>query len=193
VFDGNVQLLTHTATLLNFGRIDVSGNDGAWFNFNSGISDKGREAVKAMEAGNIVVNLVNPSPKLLGDVLDTTARPFLVTLTGAAPPDPALIKRMNQKNTLLLFECDPADPQGCVGRLLDLKKQFGDSDNLVVSVRSGGNTDAAKRAIYMALVKAGWTMNEIYAVFGAGAGSGGGRGGGGNLSRLVPQPARSGM
>jgi hypothetical protein len=194
VFDGNILLLIHTATLLNFGRIDVASNDGAWFNFNSGVSDKGREALKAMEANNVVVNLVNPSAKLLNDMLDATSKPFLVTVTGTAPIDQALVARMNQKNTLLLFECDPADAQSCVTRLQNYKKQFGDTDNLVVSMKTGtaDQIDAAKKTIYLNLVKNGWTKEQIYAVFGANAG-GGGRGagaGGGNLSRLSPPPAR---
>jgi hypothetical protein len=194
VFDGSIPLLIHAATLLNFGRIDVASNDGAWFNFNGGVSDKGREALKAMEANNIVVNLVNPSAKLLNDMLDGTSKPFLVTVTGTAPIDQALIARMNQKNTLLLFECDPADAQGCVTRLQNYRKQFGDTDNLVVSMKTGtaDQIDAAKKTIYLNLIKNGWTKEQIYAVFGTTA-AGGGRGagaGGGNLSRLSPPPAR---
>jgi hypothetical protein len=189
VFDGSIPLLTTTATLLNFGRIDIATNDGAWFNFSSGLSAQGREAVKTMEANNIVVNLINPSAKLLGDMLDATTRPFLVTVTGAAPIEQALITRMNQKNTLLLLECDPADAQGCVSKLQNYKKQFGDSDNLVVSMKAGAadKIEAAKRTIYLALIKNGWTKDAIYAVFGASAGAGGrGGGGGGNLAKLAP-------
>jgi hypothetical protein len=174
--------------LLGFGRVDVAANDGAWFNFNSGVSAQGREAIKAMEANSITVNLINPSSKLLSDVLDATARPFLVTVTGSSPIDQALISRMNQKNTLLLFECDPADVQGCTSKLQNYKKQFGDSDNLVVSMKSGANQEDGKKSLYLALIKSGWTKDEVYAVFGASAGGGGGRGGGagGNLSKLVP-------
>ncbi len=189
VFDGSIPLLTHAAAVLGFGRIDVIGNDGAWFNFNSGVSDRGREALKAMETGNMTVNLVNPSAKLLGDVLDATSRPFLVTATGTTPIDPALAKRMNQKNTVLLFECDPADAQGCVAKLQNYKKLFGDTDNLVVSMKAAtpAAVDQAKQTLYLALVKTGWTKDEIYAAFGASSG-GGGRGGagGGNLSKLAP-------
>lgn len=190
VFDGSIPLLVQSAALLNFGRVDVVTNDGSWFNFNSGISSKGREAVKTMEANNIVINLVNPSSKLLGDALDATSKPFLATVTGDSPIDQALIARMNQKNTLLLFECDPVEAQGCVSRLQNYKKQFGDADNLVVSMKTSQATqmDAAKRTIYLSLIKNGWTKDQIYAIFGTSA-SGGGRGGGaagGNLSRLSP-------
>jgi len=195
VFDGSIPMLIHTATLLNFGRVDVIGNDGAWFNFNSGVSEKGREAIKVMETNNIVLNLVNPSAKLLGDTLDATARPFLVTVTGSMPIDQALIARMNQKNTLLLFECDSADAQGCVTKLQNYKKQFGDTDNLVVSMKSGApdRIDEAKKTVYLTLIKSGWTMEQIYAVFGQSAGGGGrGAAGGGNLSKLAPPRATGG-
>jgi hypothetical protein len=188
IFEGNIPLMTASTSLLGFGRVDVAANDGAWFNFNSGVSAQGREAIKAMEANSITVNLINPSSKLLSDVLDATARPFLVTVTGSSPIDQALISRMNQKNTLLLFECDPADVQGCTSKLQNYKKQFGDSDNLVVSMKSGANQEDGKKSLYLALIKSGWTKDEVYAVFGASAGGGGGRGGGagGNLSKLVP-------
>jgi len=195
-FDGSIPFLSQTATLLSFGRVDVPAKDGAWFNFNSGVSAKGRDAVKAMEAGNIVINLVDPSSKLLGDLLDATARPFLVTVTGNTPIDQSLIARMNQKNTLLLFECDPADAQGCVTRLQNYRKLFGDADNLVVSMRTNDRTEEAKKTIYLALIKSGWTKDQIYAVFGQTAtpAAGGGRGGGaGNLSRLTPATGRGGQ
>jgi len=199
VFNGSIPQLLQASALLGFGRIDVATNDGAWFNFNSGVSAQGREAVKAMEANNIVVNLINPSAKLLGDLLDAATKPFMVTVTGTVPIDQALIARMNQKNTVLLFECDPADAQGCVNKLQNYKKQFGDSDNLVMSVKAAASDriDAAKKTLYLALIKSGWTKEEIYAVCGvtvATGGGGGGRGGGpqgGNLSKLSP-PAQGG-
>lgn len=198
VFNGSIPMLLQASALLNFGRIDIASNDGSWFNFNSGVSVQGREAVKAMEANNIALNLVNPSAKLLGDMLDVTTKPFLVTATGTAPIDQAMVTRMNQKNTLLLFECDAADAGGCVNRLQNYKKQFGDSDNLVMSVKRAPseNINAFKKTLYLTLIKSGWTKEEIYAACGvtvATGGGGGGRGGGpagGNLSKLSPPPAR---
>jgi hypothetical protein len=182
IFDGNVPMMATTAALLNFGRIDVVSNDGAWFNFNSGVSDKGREAIKAMEANNVTVNLVDHSTKLLKDVLEVTTKPFLVTLNGPATIDSSLFSSMNKKNTLLLLDCNPAEVTKCVDRLQAFRKLFGDTDNLVLSMRSGDKTEEAKKALYMALVKNGWTKDEIYAI--AGAGSGNQQGG--NLSRLMP-------
>jgi len=191
IFNGNIPMLLQASTLLGFGRLDVSANDGSWFNFNSGVSAQGREAVKAMESNNIVVNLIDPSEKLLADMLDASARPFMVTVTGMAPISAPLISRMNQKNTVLLFECDPADANGCAGRLQGYKKQFGDSDNLVMSVKRAptDRTDAFKKSLYLALIKGGWTKEEIFAVCGVTVAGSGGRGGGpanGNLGKLSP-------
>jgi hypothetical protein len=190
VFDGSIPVLVQSASLLNFGRVDVASNDGSWFNFNSGVSAQGREAVKAMEANNISLNLIDPSAKLLGDTLDVTTKPFLVTVTGTAPIDQAMVTRMNQKNTLLLFECDPADAAGCANRLQSYKKQFGDSDNLVMSVKRAPSEsiDAFKKTLYLTLIKSSWTKEEIYAVCGVTVAPSGGRGGaaGGNLSKLSP-------
>jgi hypothetical protein len=190
VFDGSIPVLVQSASLLNFGRVDVASNDGSWFNFNSGVSAQGREAVKAMEANNLSLNLIDPSAKLLGDTLDVTTKPFLVTVTGTAPIDQATITRMNQKNTLLLFECDPADAAGCANRLQSYKKQFGDSDNLVMSVKRAPSEsiDAFKKTLYLTLIKSSWTKEEIYAVCGVTVAPSGGRGAaaGGNLSKLSP-------
>ncbi len=192
VFDGSVALLAQTAAALNFGRVDIAGNDGAWFSSSGGVSAQGLEAVKAMEAANVTANLINPSAKLLGDMLDATTRPFMVTVTGAATVDQALVSRMNQKNTVLLIECDPANAASCVSTLQRYKQQFGDSDNLVMSVKTAAAdvVDAAKRTLYLTLIKNGWAREEILPVFGVSApASGGGRGGaaaaGGNLSRLA--------
>jgi hypothetical protein len=187
LFDGNVGLMQELATTLDFGRVDVVKNDGLWFNFNSGVTDKGKEAIKAMESGNVVLNLINPSSRLLGDVLDATAKPFMVTVTGSTPVEAALIARMNQKNALLAIECIPAEVQGCVNRLEDARKQFGDKDNLLLLFSTGEKIDEAKKSLYMSLVKNGWTKDEIYAMVGVSP-AGGTPGGRGNLSKVLPAP-----
>lgn len=190
LFEGNVALLETTATLLDFGRVDVVKDDGIWF--DGGLTPRGREALKAMEAANIAVNLVNPSARLLADMLDAAARPFMVTLTGSNTVEAALIARMNQKNVLLALECSPADVSGCVNRLENAKTQFGDVDNLILSMNPAAPSDEAKKNLYLALVRNGWTRDQIYAMTVAGAGQGGRGGGpGGNLARLMPRPAEN--
>ena len=187
LFDGNVQMMQELATALDFGRLDVVKNDGAWFNFNGGVSEKGKEAIKAMEAGNVVLNLVNPSSKLLADVLDSAAKPFMVTLTGSTPVETAQIARMSEKNALLAVECGPADVQGCVNRLEGARKQFGKKDNLLLLFSTGEKMDEAKKSLYMSLVNNGWTKDEIYAMVGVSP-TGSAPGGRGNLSKVLPAP-----
>ncbi len=189
LFEGNIALLETTATLLDFGRVDVVRDDGIWF--DGGLTQKGREAIKAMEAANIAVNLVNPSARLLADMLDAAAKPFMVTLTGSNAVEAALIARMNQKNALMALECSPTDIAGCVHRLENAKTQFGDVDNLILSMNPAAPNDDAKKELYLALVRNGWTRDQIYAMTIAGAGGDGRAGGrpGGNLARLMPRPA----
>ncbi len=186
LFEGNIALLETTATLLDFGRVDVVRDDGIWF--DGGLTQKGREAVKAMEAANVAINLVNPSARLLGDMLDAAARPFMVTLTGSNGVGAGLISRMNQKNVLMALECSPADVAACVNRLENAKTQFGDVDNLILSMNPSAGSEEAKRDLYLALIRNGWTRDQIYAMTVAGAGGGRGGGPGGNLARLMPGP-----
>jgi hypothetical protein len=183
LFAGSVPLMEATATLLDFGRVDVLKDNGPWF--DNGVTHNGLAAIKAMEANNIVPNLVDPSPKLLGDVLDAATKPFMVTLTGAAALDPALVSQMNRKDVLMAVECKPADVQGCASRLEDARKQFADFDNLLLSMNASGDIDEARKSLYMALIRGGWTKDQIYAMTGGAAA--GGRPGG-NLARMAPRP-----
>jgi len=181
IFEGNAPLVEAAAALLEFGRVDVVRADGAWF--GDRVSDQGQAALKLMEANNIAVNLVNPSPSLLADMLDVAARPFMVTVTGSTMPDAALIARMNEKNTVLAVDCSPADVPGCVARLESARKQFNDTDNLLLTMNASGNIDDAKKSLYLALVKNGWSKDQVYAMTGVNLN---GRPGG-NLSRFMPQ------
>ena len=65
-------------------------------------------------------------------------------------------------------------------RLIELKKALGDSENLLLVAGSAGLTPAddagmrsrdrrvidAKQQMYLALIKAGWTKDEIYSMAG---------------------------
>jgi hypothetical protein len=185
VFGGNVALIDTAATMLDIGRVDVTREDGEWF--SNGLTEKGRAALRAMEVVGVVPNLVNPSPKVLGDVLDAAQKPFIVSGTVSLTPD--IIRKMNAKNALLVVQCDPADATGCVARLEDTKKKLGDTDNILLSMSAGPALDEAKQTLYRALVKGGWTKDQIYAIAGNNAGTLGAQG---NLTRLVPAPAGQG-
>ena len=193
LLSANAALIPMLVTTLDFGRVDVIRDDGVWF--NNGLTENGRAAIKTLEANNIVVNLVKPSQKLLSDMIDAAAKPFVVTDVDV---DGATAARMKAKNALLTIHCDPANAAGCITRIEAARKAFGDKGNLLFSMKNpaaataagggrGGGAPAnpqiedAKRTVYLALIKAGWTKDEIYAMVGTSAAGGGGRGGGGGL------------
>jgi hypothetical protein len=179
-FEGDADLLVASAELLGFGRVDVKGEDGVWF-AGGRLTARGREALKAMEAANIVLHLDSPAAGLLRDVVGAAAKPFIVTGTYTVEPD--LVGAINQKGVLLGVKFDPKDVAACVRDLGALKTRLGDADNLVLCATTSDGLQEAGSALYLQLIKAGWTHEEI-------AGSGGGRGAqaggiaGGNLGRL---------
>jgi len=131
---------------------------------------------------------VNPSPRVLSDVLGASQKPFVVSGTVSLTPE--IITQMNAKNTLLVVQCDPADAPSCVAKLEDSKKKFGDVDNILLSMSAGPALDAAKQAVYLALIKGGWTKDQIYAIAGNSAGTLGAQG---NLTRLALAAAGRGL
>jgi Peptidase family M28 len=165
-FGGSVALLQTSFDALQFGRVDVAKDDGAWF--SNGVTEQGREALKAMEANGIPINLVSPSPKLLDDVLAVATKPFLVT--GLASIDPGAAAKLHAVKALVAIQCDVADPAECVTTLGAAKKAFGDVDNLVLTMKGVAESEneatklkweQAKEAVYLALAKAGWTQDEL--------------------------------
>jgi hypothetical protein len=208
-FGGNVTMIDVAAKLLGVGRVDVPARgDGVWFTA-AGVTEAGQAALRAFEAGGVVLNLVNPGRPLLLSMLDSAKRPFIVSgLT--TMPDADLARRIKVKNVLVAVEFDLAAPQAIAQKLIDLKQTAGDSGNLLLVTRiatAGGRGEAApaqtglsqldqaKQQMYLTLVKAGWTKDEIYSMVGvtpprpegaAGGGRGGGGGLGGNLAKLAP-------
>jgi hypothetical protein len=185
LFQGSVKMFETAATLLDFGRIDVVGNDGYWF--GEKVTPEGREALKAIEAAGVTIHLVNPAASLVSDLADAAQKPFLVT--NPAGLDVALADKMKKRNVATIVECSPADIDGCVRRLGSMATLLG-KGNLLLSLTAGPNRSEATQKLYLALVKAGWTAQEI----GATVGQSGGRGGAGsNLSRFAPQGGGRGM
>ena len=177
------------AVLLNFGRIDVAGPDGAWF--GDRLTADGKTALKAMEAANIVVNLVHPQASLLGDVLDNAQKPVMVTELGAI--DAALAEKLKAKKALVIAGCDAADVEGCVKKLGSLAAVVG-KNNLLLSMGAHKDRADATRKLYIALLKAKWSRDDINAVAGVAAAGAPGAPGQSNLSRFSPAPAgRGGM
>jgi len=186
LFQGSIPGMEAAAAALNFGRIDVIGPDGAWF--GDKLTPAGKDALKAMEAANIVVNLVRPSGGLLSDVLDNAKKPVMVT---GAPTwyDADTVDKLKKNNGAVVVECDPADVDGCVRQLNALTGIVG-KGNVLLSVGAGKDRAGAPQKLFLALVKAGWTKDEIFAAAGQAAGRGGpGAPAPNNLSRFMAAPA----
>ena len=179
-FGGNQAMIDVAVKMLNVGRVQVVGSgDGTWFGQN-GVTDRGKAALKAFESAGVVIQFVNPSARLLDDVLANATKGFIVTGMTAAP-DAALAKKIAAKNVVVAVDFDLAAPQAVAARLIDMKKALDGSGNLVLTTAERVVTspmgdvaqtarqkmvDAAKQQMYLALVKAGWTKDEIYAMVG---------------------------
>jgi hypothetical protein len=183
-FGGNVALIDMAAKLMGVGRIEIPGRgDGTWFTANE-VTDRGRAAVAEFEKSGVIPVLKNPSARLLDSMLDASKKAFVVDglLVDGLPamPDAALAKKINDKNALLTVEFDASAPAAVAARLIELKRLIGDSDNLLLV--NGPNAvappvpvglkplqrkiDDAKQQLYLALIKAGWTKDEIYSMVG---------------------------
>jgi len=179
-FGGNLAMIDMAVRLMGVGRVEVTPRgDNFWFTVN-GVTDRGRTAIKQFETTGLVLTLVSPSTRLLDEALNAATKPFIVTGLGAV--DAALAKRINDKNVLVAVDFDPAAPAAVAAQLIEWKKLIGDSDNLLLTTREVTSAsamfedaapndrqkrvDAAKQQMYLALVKAGWTKDEIYAMVG---------------------------
>jgi hypothetical protein len=184
VFQGSIATMEAAAALLNFGRIDVAGPDGAWF--GDRVTADGKVALKAMEAANIVVNLVRPQASLLSDVLDNAQKPVMVTELGAI--DAALADKFKAKKALSIVICDPADVDGCVKKLGAAAAVVG-KNNVLLSMGASKDRSNATRKLYLSLLKANWTRDEINASVGVAAAGAAGQSA---LSRFSPAPQGGG-
>jgi hypothetical protein len=179
-FGGNLPMIDMAARLLSVGRAQIVGaGDGTWFGSN-GVSDRGKEALKAFDSAAVVLQLVNPPARLLDSMLENAKKGFLVTGL-ATVPDAGLAKKLTEKNVVVAVEFDATAPQAVATRLIELKKTLNGSGNLILITQDRSATtamgnaqqsprqkalDAAKQQVYLALVKDGWTKDEIYAMVG---------------------------
>ncbi len=181
VFAGNTALIDVAAKVYSVGRVDVRSDrpDAAWF--GGAVTDRGKEALKAFEANGIVVNLVNPSTALLSSMLATATKPFIVSGVTSLPAAD-LVQRIKAKNVLVAMDLDVANPEAFAKKLIAYKTLAGDSGNLLITTRDAAPTgrgemppstppvvsplEQAKQKFFLALIKAGWTKDEIYAMVG---------------------------
>jgi len=197
-FGGNVALIDVAAKMMSVGRVDVR-PEAVWF-APAGLTDRGKAALKAFEAAGVALNLINPPKALLESVIENAKRGFIVSAL-TTPLDADLAKRFKEK-ALVAVDCDLSAPQALAGRLIDLKQLIGGSDNLLLVSRDATQPtepaarrklEEAKQQLFLPLVKAGWTKDEIYAMVGVNpaltmeqmmAGGSGARGLPGNLKKL---------
>jgi hypothetical protein len=171
-------LIAAAAKLYNINRVDVSSSEGVVFTASGG--DRGRELLRALEENNVFLNLVNPPRATVADLLDAAKKPFIIS-NWATMPDADLAQKIKAKNVLVAFDFDAANPQAVANRLIEFKKLAGDSGNLLLTTRemppARGETppaadakmsalEQAKQQMYLALIKAGWTKDEIYSMVG---------------------------
>jgi hypothetical protein len=178
-YGGNLALIDAAARLLGVGRVEVTPRgDTLWFTATE-VTERGRAAVAEFERAGVVIVLKSPSPALIGSMLDAAKKPFIIDgFTDVL--DGALAKKLNEKDALVTVEFDANAPAAVAARLDGLKKQIGDSDNVLLVAGSNSvappepvglkplqrKIDDAKQQMYLALIKAGWTKYEIYATVG---------------------------
>jgi hypothetical protein len=116
-------------------------------------------------------------------MLDTAKKPFIVS--GVSPAlAQELAARIKAANVLVAVDFDPMDPKAVAASLIEFKKAAGDSGNLLLTTHEPGQVgrmgmdtppadvsrarrlDAAKQQLYLALVQAGWTKDEVYSMVG---------------------------
>lgn len=182
LFNFDLNYLNVAHKVLGFGRLDVTGDDGKWF--DRGLTECGAKALKSMQDSSIVLNLVNPSVETFNSVLEAAEKPFIVS--GMTEFDSTQIALINEKEVLVTVPLAPENMDAFCADLKNLTNVFGDKDNIIIKLVSDENLDEMKQKLYMKLIKNGWTKKEIYAIGGAGTE----RGSVGNFTRFMP-PRRS--
>lgn len=178
-YAGNLALIDVAARLFGAGRVEIPARgDGTWFTAND-VTERGRQAMAEFEKAGVVPVFKAPSTRLLSSALEVAKKPFVVDgLSG--PIDAAIAKQIVDKKVLVTVEFTPSAAPAVAERLIELKKALGRSENLLLVNGAGAvapaepigvkplqrKIDEAKQQMYLALIKAGWTKNEIYAMVG---------------------------
>lgn len=158
VFGGDTELMLDAVAAFGCARVEFQRSDGIWVQQGK-LTRQGRYLLGLLEEKRISVHLSSPSPQLLRGVLRAAARPFIVT--GVYELNERLCDQINEKDVILGVKFDPKQVPACVKRLEALKLALGDTDNLILQIRSNAGLEEAKQALYVSLIKAGWTPEEI--------------------------------
>ncbi len=174
--EDDMELFFAASEFIGFGRLDFEGSmmEGEP---SEGDTEEARKMFARLEDEGIIIHLANPPTGSVGWFMDNTSRPFIVS--GDYQIGEEETARINEQGVLIAVTMDPGNVDACITELNRMKTMLGDTDNLVLTITDASDLDTAKKALYMGLIEAGWTHEEI-----AGARRGQGGIAGGNLSTL---------
>jgi len=154
----DVRLLELAVDFYGIGRVDIKGDDGVWV-VNGRLTDVGREALKSLEANDVVVRLVSPGEKLIDDMLSAASRPLVIT--GDYQITYALAERLNAGGVHLGIDLDPEKVGDFITRVEKATNLLGERRNLFAFLTAAKGLEEAKQPLYLGLIDRGWTHNEI--------------------------------
>jgi hypothetical protein len=155
---GDVRLLELAVDCYGIGRVDIKGDDGCWI-VNGRLTDDGREALRSLEANDVVVRLVSPGEKLLEDLLSAASKPFIITGDYQITYD--LAERLNSRGVHLGVNLDPQKLDDFLTRLENARNLLGERRNLFAFLTAAEGLEEAKQPLYLRLIDRGWTHSEI--------------------------------
>jgi hypothetical protein len=154
----DIRLLELIVDFHGIGRVDIEGDDGVWITEGKW-TDKGREAIKALEENKVVVRLISPGESLVEDTLSAASKPFVIT--GDYHISERIVDRLNSQGVLLGVNFDPRNVGDFLNRVEEAKTRLGERSNLFAFLTATEGVDECKRPLYLGLIDRGWTHNEI--------------------------------
>jgi hypothetical protein len=164
IFNHDVDFMAVGKDVLNFGRLDVDGDDGVWF--EKGVTEKGGAALKTLSKKKIALHLKNPQKATLDSVLDKTRKPILIS--GFHEFDDDMLAKVKKSKSLIAVDLNTDNIDACIVQLEKYKAAFDTTANILVNVTDTETLPQAKKELYLKLTEKGWTKEEIYPMGGVG-------------------------
>ncbi len=164
VFNHDVDFMKVAKDVLNFGRIEINGDDSPWF--DKGLTEKGVSALSVMDKKKIVLHLKNPHKATLDSVLNNTRKPILIS--GFHDFDDDLLAKVKERKALIAVDLKAEDVDACVAQLEKYKAAFDTTANIFINVTDTETLSQAKKELYLKLTEKGWTKDEIFPMGGKG-------------------------